>query len=170
MAMWRELIQSYTQNGVLTEPASEGEIEWVEGTLEAKMPESLRSLLRESDGMAVRLRLPGEGDEVKSVVWSTDEMMSQNLELRANDPIHGKDKTYPYLFFASEPNGDPMAFLVEGGQAKDAPIVVLSHDHRWERRTRATDLRGYIEAFLKFAAARSGVDEAASADHPKEKA
>ena len=27
MAMWRELIQSYTQNGVLTEPASEGEIE-----------------------------------------------------------------------------------------------------------------------------------------------
>lgn len=167
--MWRELIQSYTQNGVLTGPASDSEIEWVEGTLEAKMPASLRALLRESDGLAVRLSLPGEGDEVKSVVWSTDEMISQNLELRVNDPIHGKDKTYPYLFFASETNGDPMAFVVENGQAKDAPIVVLSHDNRWEKRTRDTDLRGYIEAFLKFAVSRSGVGHH-NGDRTKEKA
>jgi|GEM_PF-3550669 hypothetical protein len=155
--MWRELVQDYSSEGVFANPATESELEWVEGSLDIKMPASLRALLRESDGMALKIRLPGEGDEVRTLVWSTDEMLSQNLELRAQDALHGKDAAYPYFFFARETNGDPMAFPVKDGQAQESPIVVLSHDHRWERRTRDTDLRGYVEAVLKFAAARYGV-------------
>ena len=154
--MWREFIQGFTPHCHFSEPAPPSEIAQLEQELSVRLPDDLRTLLAETDGAAVSVTFSGDEEPMLlSLVWSVAEMLNANQSFRAYDvekPGQFPPLT-PLLFFASEPNGDPIAF-----HATDEPgIIKMSHEDYGERTVRALSLREYLTWLLEpVAEAKTG--------------
>ena len=147
--MWREFIRGFASHCHFSEAATPAEIAALELELGVKLPPDLHALLEETDGADVSVTFPGMGDEAPmrlSLVWSVAETLKENRAFRAFDTqMPGQfPPLSPLLFFASEPNGDPVAFQTTGGTG----IVRMSHEDYGERTVRASSLREYLARFL----------------------
>ena len=85
---WRAWITSaYESRGPDVRPgfhggASPERIGKVEAELGVRLPDSLREMLAESDGVNELLKINGEWDEIGKVVWSCDELLDNIGEVR----------------------------------------------------------------------------------------
>jgi hypothetical protein len=98
---WTELISSFTDDCEFAPPANEAEIAAAEQSLGLSLPLSLRSLLKESNGIN---GLSGLG-----VVWEVSAIALTNIQFRSNF----KDLYMPFdglLFFGDGGNGDQFAY------------------------------------------------------------
>ena len=90
---------------LVSPPATEQQIAEAEKSLDIHIPDNLRGLLRETDGIVNVYGL--------QIIWSTDLIKRNNLDIRqsglAADTFvqHGN-----LLFFADAGNGDEYAFLI----------------------------------------------------------
>ena len=77
--MWRELIQGVVPADVFQRyefrpPATDSTIDELERSLQVGLPNELRSLLKETNGIA---------DQYGRFVWSAEEIRKENLEFRS---------------------------------------------------------------------------------------
>lgn len=154
--MWREFIQNFTSSCYFWEPASLSEVAEVEQALGVTLPEDLRNLLQETNGAAVGMAFivgaeyPGHESHYCSLVWSTGDMLKENLQFRAFD----EDNPYifaplkPLLFFASLPNGDPVAFRVVDEHVINSTVIAMSHENYATRWEVAASLRDFLTWML----------------------
>ncbi|MBV9851154.1 MAG: SMI1/KNR4 family protein [Armatimonadetes bacterium] len=154
--MWREFIRSLTSLGRFSDPASAEEIARLEQTLGVHLPEDLRTLLEESNGVSVGPVFPELNDIVLSLVWSTEEIREENAFFRSFEASHPGEfpPLTPLFFFASEPNGDLLAFQVSDGRLTEPSIIRMRHDDYGDRKVVAASLREYLTQFLQFTTER----------------
>ena len=153
--MWREFIQGLTTELDLAQPASPMEIDQAEQRLGVRLPDDLRGLLQETNGASFGMNLPGEDKMCHfCLIWSTEEMLEQNLNLREFDENFPEqfEPLTPLLFFASLPNGDPVAFRMTDGQVSSPTVVSMSHEAFGECREVSASLGDYLRLLLSVEA------------------
>lgn len=138
--MWRELIINLSEECTFNDSAAFFQILAVEESLNVKLPDELKSLFKETDGVF------GEYD--LGLVWSTEQIISNNTDFR-NDSNY-KDLYMPFdclLFFADAGNGDQFAYSILNGEIRRTDIFVWNHEND-SRTWAASNLKQYLEWWL----------------------
>jgi SMI1-KNR4 cell-wall len=134
---WKELISSFTDDCEFAPPANEAEIAAAEQSLGLSLPLSLRSLLKESNGINGRYGL--------GVVWEVSAIALTNIQFRSNF----KDLYMPFdglLFFGDGGNGDQFAYPLLNNIAEVQRLDIFMWDHETDcRKWCAKSLHAHIE-------------------------
>src|SRR5260221_14677143 len=149
--MWRQLIGELTRDeqpigdlhpGPDFFPgATPDELDAVESALGVRLPESLQEVLRESNGVRVTFGTP--------LIWSTDEIVRNNREMR--DALVYRENWMPFdhlLFFGGAGvDGILFGFAIIRGRI-DRDRVYAWYPIEDNRELKATSLREYVEGWL----------------------
>ena len=141
--MWRQLITDLGRQVGLAVPATVEMIAALEKALGQPVPPPLAELLWETNGV--------EG-EYSPLVWSAEEIVTNNLQFRTNPDFAEIYMPFiPLLFFGDNGGGDQFAFAYP----LEHHIGVYVWDHE-------TDSRQWVarslEAYLRHAVTDSGGD------------
>jgi hypothetical protein len=138
--MWRELILSLDPKAMLLPPATEEQIAALEQTLGVALPGDLKSLLRESNGVA--------GEYGVSLIWSTEEIAERNIAMRTQPPFLTDYMPFEsLLFFADAGNGDQFAYRIIQQTARENRIYAWNHEDDG-RTSVAWLLQDFLERWL----------------------
>lgn len=153
--MWREFLSSFSVKIEFSEPASDQRLAGLETALGIRLPDELRSLLREINGAKFAMQMPGESDaNWYTLLWSVEEMQKENQvyrEITANSGVSFAPLN-SLVFFSSLPNGDPVALPCGGDDTDSLPVVSMSDEDYHERRERFSSLRDFFTFLLETAA------------------
>lgn len=142
MDMWRELALSFP-SVEWRDPANEHSLAAIESQSGQSIPESLRALLMESDGIDAHY-----GTEL---VWTADKILSENAEFRRSEQLSNLYMPFDsLLFFGDNGGGDQFAF-VRSPERED----VFVWDHETDSRTWISPS---LDSFLRSALASDGED------------
>jgi hypothetical protein len=136
---WRSLIEDLTEDAKFSPGASEGQISQAEKAIGIPLPEHLRSLLLESDGV--------RADYGFEVIWSCTELVERNLQFRRYEPF--RELYMPFdnlLFIGRDCGGDQFAFsIMANGE-------ITKHDiYRWDHETDGRVwFSGRLRQYLEF--------------------
>lgn len=136
--MWREYIASLAPEAIFAPPVAEARIAQVEANLRVKLPDDLKSLLRETDGVFTTR------DQI-DLIWSIDRIEQENVELwRSHDYRESYMPLDSLLFFADiGVDGIKFAFGIVGSGAHYGIYAWYPIDDG--RPWKADTLRRYIE-------------------------
>ena len=119
--MYIEILQQYMANfeGLKFQPAvAEDDITEAEMRLNILFPNELKNLLCEINGD-------------NFLLWSLDQMIKENLELRSMNPKIVEPERFDFsnfLFFATNGCGDYYGYKVENGKILSTSIFVFDHE------------------------------------------
>ena len=120
---WKQLAKKSASDATFASPASENQLVAVEQALNIQLPQALRELLLESDGITANY---GSG-----IIWPSSQIQQRNLQFR-ND-VAFKELYMPFnhlLFFGEDGGGDQFAFAIH------ADGQIHKHDiFRWKHET-----------------------------------
>jgi hypothetical protein len=137
--MWKQLIESLSPDHEFAPPAAWSEIALAEEKLGVKVPDDLRALLFETNGV--------HGQYGLGLVWSFDRIVADNLDFRTKENF--KDLYMPFdplLFFADGGNGDQFAFPMHLRTVQN-DVFVWNHEDD-SRTWAAPSLARYLEWWL----------------------
>lgn len=80
--MWKELIGGLYDDAEFAPPASDEEIDQIERRLGQTVPDDLRELLRQTDGV--------RADYGSGLVWSVREIVEENVRFRQDTGFAGR--------------------------------------------------------------------------------
>ena len=140
--MWREIVDPFPHTE-LHEPATLESLITIEEQLGQPIPQPLRGLLLESDGIVSK-----HGTDT---IWTADRILVENLTLRTSEQFSALYMPFdPLLFFGDNGGGDNFAF-VRTPERED----IFAWDHE-------TDSRSWIspslESFLRSTLESDGED------------
>jgi len=135
---WKKLINKNTDEAEFAEPAEIEDIEAAEDALGIEFPAELRAMLLEFNGLAANYGVP--------VVWSAEEIASQNLAFRNNEDFKELYKPFNHLlFFGHDGGGDQFAYGIGAdGRVDQKEIFRWGHEED-TRDLYAKGLRNYFE-------------------------
>ncbi|WP_225728358.1 MULTISPECIES: SMI1/KNR4 family protein [unclassified Nocardia] len=134
--MWKELIAELYDDAEFAAPASDGDIDEIEGRLGQPVPVELRDLLRHTDGVRVEW---GSG-----LVWPVQEIIEQNTAFRGDREFAELYGTFDQLvFFGDNGGGDQFAYA-GGSPGQVAGVYVWDHETD-ERTWVASSLTDYLQ-------------------------
>ena len=152
--MWREFFTSYALPCFFGEPAPLEAVQKVELALKVAFPSELREIFSETDGVSVRPVYFEDDEDDKAtlqILWTLNEITERNSEFREWDayPNSPFDRFADLLFFASEPNGDPVGFMVTDGNVVKPEIMVMCHEDYGARREQCSSLHEYLTILME---------------------
>jgi hypothetical protein len=137
---WKQHIQVICTQANFSEPAEEQALSAAETLLGMRLPESLRELLAESNGV--------RGEYDLDLIWPIVRIVADNRLFRENESFRTLYMPFDgLLFFADAGNGDQFAFAVAGGQVRRPDIFVWNHEED-SRTWLAKDLLDYLEGWV----------------------
>lgn len=131
--MWRELVESRSDEAELNAPAGEDDLAGVERTVNQPLPADLRSFLLESNGVS---------DEYGTeLVWPTATIIRTNVEFRQNPSFAELYQPFDdLLFFGENGGGDQFAVRPDSGSG-----AIYVWNHETDERTQIAER---LEDFL----------------------
>ncbi|MFI6459135.1 SMI1/KNR4 family protein [Streptomyces sp. NPDC050538] len=140
--MWRELSSEFP-DVELHDPATENALAEIPNTLGQPVPQPLRELLLETDGISANY-----GTEY---IWSAERILAENSTFRSNEQFRSLYMPFEsLLFFGDNGGGDQFAFVRT--PEKDDVFV---WDHETDSRTWISPS---LEVFLRSALGSDGED------------
>ena len=137
---WKEHIEAICAQANFSEPAEEQALLAAEMQLGMRLPQSLRELLAESNGV--------RGEHDLALIWPIERIVADNRSFRESQSFRTLYMSFEgLLFFADAGNGDQFAFAVAGGQVRRSDIFVWNHEDD-SRTWLAKDLREYLEGWV----------------------
>ena len=124
-ASWRTLISSVASDAKFANPATESQLIAVEHSLGISLPQKIRELLLEFDGVTA--------DYSSGLVWSAEDIQKRNQEFRSLKDFRELYMPFDHLlFFGDDGGGDQFAFAIhaDGSIHKDDIF-------RWEHESDA---------------------------------
>ena len=138
--MWKQIIEQLSTAHEFSPPATWSELSLAEERLEVKLPDALRELMFESNGI--------QGEYGLGLVWPIDRIVADNLRFRSHAVFKELYMPFdPLLFFADAGNGDQFAFPIQLGQIRRNDVFVWNHEDD-SRSWVAPDLAKYLEWWL----------------------
>lgn len=131
--MWRDILQKLSADITFQPPAAESEIAQIDRGLGLKLPDELREILKESNGV--------EGKHGLGLLWDAARILEDNLSFRNSSDF--PDLYMPFdhlLFFGDAGNGDQFAFTILRGGVTRSDVFVWNHED---------DSRSWIAPSLK---------------------
>jgi hypothetical protein len=130
---WRSLIRGLASDAEFAASASTAQVFAAEKAIGVSLPDDLRSLLLESDGV--------RANHGADVIWSCADLAKGNLEFRNTEAF--RELYMPFdnlLFIADDGGGDQFAFAI----AADGRIAT-GYIYRWDHET---DGRAWFSSHL----------------------
>ena len=138
--MWRELIEQLASECEFYPPASRLDIVKAEHALFISLPDELKSLLSESNGI--------HGQYGLGLIWPLERIVKDNLSFRHTPDFKEMYMPFdPLLFFADAGNGDQFAFTIRGGTIRCSDVFVWNHEDD-SRSWAAPSLKVYLNWWL----------------------
>ena len=132
-ASWKQLLTSDVERVQFTISASGGDVAALEHTLGLRLPDDLRELLFETDGVKVRH---------SELIWSTADIVARNQEFRRNPEFRSLYMPFEHLLlFGDDGGGDHFAYAIDGDGEIRRPDIF-----RWEHEL---DSRSWFAARLE---------------------
>ena len=137
---WHNHIEKFSAETRFRPPTSEKSLSASEAALGLRFPESLRSLLLQSDGVF---------DEYgTSFIWPVQDIREQNLEFRQNHSFRQLYMPFDHLlFFGDAGNSDHFAFPILAGEIRKDDVFGWNHEDD-SRSWLAPSLEIFIEWWL----------------------
>ena len=138
-AEWSKLISELEPKATFHPPASAEALQRLETFFSIRLPDDLRSILEQSDGV--------EGEYELGLVWSSGRIIKDNETFRTYPEFRRLYMPFdPLLFFGDAGNGDQFAFTICAGTVRPDIFV---WDHENDSRTWvAPDLSTYLTWWL----------------------
>ena len=137
---WKERIEVICAQANFSEPAEEHGLFAAETQLGMRLPQSLRELLAESNGV--------RGEYDLALIWPIERIVADNRSFRESKSFRTLYMPFEgLLFFADAGNGDQFAFAVAGGQVRRPDIFVWNHEDD-SRTWLAKNLHEYLEGWV----------------------
>ncbi|MFK4222765.1 SMI1/KNR4 family protein [Streptomyces sp. NPDC019890] len=138
--MWIEFISSLSAEVEFADPVNPESLGAATAALEESIPEDLRSLLSEANGVT---------DEYGTeFIWSVEQVVARNREMRGTVDFRSLYMPFdPLLFFGDSGGGDLFAFVQRPSRSD---IFVWQHESD-SRLWVANDLRDYLGRYLAAA-------------------
>jgi SMI1-KNR4 cell-wall len=137
---WRELVQRLAPGCKFSPPATVAQLTAVERILKVALPEDLRELLLETNGIA--------GPHGFGLVWSAEQIETDNAAFRANADFRELYMPFvPLLFFGDQGGGDQYAFRILAGVIRDQDVYEWVHEND-SRQWFAGGMRDYLARAL----------------------
>jgi hypothetical protein len=136
---WKQLAQTHAADAEFAPPASESQLAAAERELGVQLPDTLRELLLESDGVIA--------DYGAGVIWSVSDILKRNREFRTLESFRELYMPFDHLlFFGDDGGGDQFAFAIHSdGQIHKFDV------YRWEHETDARSwFAGRLERFFEL--------------------
>lgn len=119
--MWRDYLKKRSADLTFNPPAPEEEIFRIAQELSVELPDELRDILSESNGI--------EGEYGLGLLWDGSRIKEDNLRFRSSSDF--PDLYMPFdnlLFFGDAGNGDQFAFTILRGGVTRSDIFVWNHE------------------------------------------
>ncbi|MGH3310380.1 MAG: SMI1/KNR4 family protein, partial [Streptomyces sp.] len=138
VTMWRDLVQSFGVPVVFGQPTPQGSIESTESRLEQSLPEEIRSLLIEMNGLTGRYGI--------DIAWTAERIAQDNEAFRITPTFAELYSPFNSLiFFGDNGSGDQFAY-----QSNPPRPDILVWDHETDKRKIvAPSLRAYLTSSLQ---------------------
>ena len=137
MTLWRERVSTLYADAKFREPASAAAIEALERELHVAIPDDLKALLTESNGVTAQYGT--------DLVWSAEEMIGQNDLFRTDVDFRQLYMPFDCLFlFGDGGNGDQFAYRILDGQIPDTSWIFKWDHENDNREWFARDLEDYF--------------------------
>src|SRR5262245_42598552 len=125
--MWKVLLSSLYKEVTFHEYVAVYQLDQAELSLGLKLPDELRSILRETNGV--------EGQYGLGLLWPLERIVEDNLKFRSLEDFRHIYMPFDHLlFFADAGNGDQFAFPIDADGAIHRPDV-FAWDHETDSRT-----------------------------------
>ncbi|MES5865819.1 SMI1/KNR4 family protein [Bacillus cereus group sp. RP32] len=139
---WANFIKNISTDYKFNRPATEATITKIEDMFQVKLPDELRNILFETNGIEYsEFNLP--------LVWNTDRVQKENYKMR-NEKFF-KEMYMPFdslLFIADAGNGDLFGYRVLNGLINNYDIYIWNHEND-SRTWVAPNLQIFIERWYK---------------------
>ena len=138
--MYKEFITALDNECEFNPPAAYFEVLAVEEKLGLILPDELKKLLSETNGVSY--------DFGAGLIWSAERVIADNIEFRADSEF--KDLYMPFdclLFFGDAGNGDQFAYSILNGEIRRSDIFEWNHEDD-SRTWSAANLKQYLKNML----------------------
>ncbi|WUH99077.1 SMI1/KNR4 family protein [Spirillospora sp. NBC_00431] len=136
VAVWRELIGRLYDDAEFAAPAADDEIDQIERRLGRPVPDELRELLRQTDGV--------RADYESGLVWSVQEIIETNTEFRQSADFAELYMSFDQLMFMGDNGGGDQFAYVQPPEGRPGEVFVWDHETD-ERKRVAKSLEDYLE-------------------------
>ncbi|GHU24326.1 SMI1/KNR4 family protein [Spirochaetia bacterium] len=135
--MWREFISKIDCELTFNQSASIESINAAEIELKVQFPQSLKSLLLESNGVQ---------DEFEcDAIWPLERIIEENKNIRI---IEEQITFNGFLLFSDAGNGDLFAFSIKDGNKNKEEIYVWNHEDK-SRDIISSSLKDFIKGWFE---------------------
>ncbi|WP_078552018.1 SMI1/KNR4 family protein [Bacillus alkalicellulosilyticus] len=139
--MWKEIVNSISNEHYFKDPATKLEIAQVQKELNVELPEELAALFYETNGVYDNWGCP--------LIWSTSQIIKDNLFYRNYEDY--KDLYMPFdnlFFFSDAGNGDLFCYaILKNGTIEKTDIYVWNHEDD-SRTWVAASLKHFIQGWI----------------------
>jgi hypothetical protein len=135
--MWQSWLAKLIDDVEFAPGCALSEIDGAEKALGLRLPDELKEILFESNGVA--------GEYGLGLVWPIARIVADNLSFRGNTEF--RELYMPFdslLFFGDAGNGDQFAFPIRAGAVRCADVFVWNHEDD-SRTWLAPSLRTFFE-------------------------
>jgi hypothetical protein len=150
--MWRDLFTALAEDTDYTyefaPPATYFELDRLEQIFAAKLPDVLRRLLLESNGVRQILHYKEERVPIGQIIWNAETIQRNNRKMRTD--LAYRDFYLPFddlLFFAS-PATEGVRFALQISDKHATETVIAWSPSDDSRTEKATSIKAFIEVWL----------------------
>lgn len=135
--MWKNYFSSIARECHFKAPATEAEILEIKTALKIELPKKLNELYSETNGV---------NGEYYPYIWSTEQMIKENLSVWSIEEFENYRKPDNLLFFIDAGNGDLFGYAISNGKVECEDIYVWDHEDS-SQRVIATSLEEFIKGW-----------------------
>ncbi|QDU86878.1 SMI1 / KNR4 family protein [Pirellulimonas nuda] len=143
---WREMLRGLSSDCEFSPPTTEYQLESSERELGAGLPDDLRSLLSETNGVTAEYGV--------ALIWPIERILNDNMAFRSNPEFRELYMPFePLLFFADAGNGDQFGFSVLAGCVRRTDVFTWNHEddsRTWVAPTLARYLEGWLSGQINL--------------------
>lgn len=139
--MWKELIQGFSDEATFEAPATEQQIIAVEDALKIGLPDDLKALLLETNGLF--------DSTMANFIYSTDEIIQSNQNMRTFEGF--EDLYMPFdnlLIFGEDGGGDLFAFSITKNGQFGFGLFRWNHEDDSRTSMSVIRLQDFIQTWL----------------------
>src|SRR5713226_7983628 len=120
--MWKELIDKIGEGCQFLAPIDHNTINQAEERLSIKLPDDLRDLLLETNGIW--------GPSGSGLIWAAEKTISENITFRTFSDFRELYMPFDHLlFFADDGSGDQFAFRILAGKIRYQDVYRWVHEN-----------------------------------------
>jgi hypothetical protein len=141
--MWIDFIEEFEGKCEFFAPASIEMIEQVETAMGIRLPDSLRELLLETNGVY-------SGASYLNIIWNTDEIIHRNISMRNNTDMAELYMTFESLLFFADAGVDGILFAypISASGIVQHQNIIAWYPMEDSRSVLAFGLKDYLKRWL----------------------